>query len=205
MNLSDRFRELPRAGRWGVVAGGVLVFYFVVVEFALDQWSRWSAQADRQQAVLTEWTSGSRARSDDEAAVFNGRRVYGPAQFPGPDADRSQSLRGRIADVLKKHGIREYDERGRDLLLGQGPLASAVGSGARVRRIVRDISFECTPETMSDILADLEGSPEVSAVSRVFIRKGVGSGSRNASANARNVGVTMSVEAWAVAREGGAS
>lgn len=205
MTLLDRFRELPRASRWGLAAGGFLLFYFVVVEFALDRWNRWSAQADRQQAVLREWTEGSRARTDDETAVFNGRRVYGPAQFPGPDAERSQALRARVADVLKKHGVREYDERGRDLLLGNGPLAGAVGSGARVRRVVRDISFDCTPETMTDILADLEASPEVSAVSRVFVRKLTGSGTRNASGAARNVGVTMSVETWALAREGGAS
>ena len=78
------------------------------------------------------------------------------------------------------------------------------GEEAAVRRIVRDVSFDCSPDTMVEVLSDLERSPDVSAVSRVFVRKLTNSGTRSSS-SARNVGVTVSVETWAIAREGGAS
>ena len=203
MSLADSFRQLPRAGRWGVAAVAFLAFYFLVVEVALERWNSFSAQADSKEALLRDWTGGSEKRLADENAVANGRRLYGNANFPGPEGERSQALRARVADVLKKHGVRDYNERDRELLLGNGPLSAAVGAGTRVRRIVRDVSFDCSPETMVEVLADLERTPEVSAVSRVFVRKLTSSGTR-ANSSARNVGVTISVEAWAIAREGGA-
>jgi hypothetical protein len=101
--------------------------------------------------------------------------------------------------VLKKHGVREYEERGREFLLERGPLNAAVGTGSRVRRIVRDVTFEATPDTMTLILADLERAPEVSTISNVSARKTTGSGNRGGSS--RNLSIRIAVETWGLARE----
>lgn len=199
MSLTDRYRELPRAGRWGLWALGGLVFYFLVVEVAVERWSTWTAQASAAEARLIDWSGSSDARKADESTVMNGTRLFGQVSFPGPEAERSQALRARIAEVLKKHGIREYEERGREFLLERGPLATAVGTGSRVRRIVRDVTFEATPDTMTLILADLERTPEVSGVSGVSIRKTTGSGNRGGSS--RNLSIRIAVETWGLARE----
>ena len=199
MTIGERYRELPRAGRWGVLAVAGVAFYFLVVEVAIERWSSWSTQAEQKEALLRDWTGSSLSRQSDENTVMNGTKVFGLVSFPGPEAERSQALRTRIAEVLKKHAVSEYEERGRELLLERGPLVTAVGTGTRVRRIVRDVSFEVTAETMTMILADLERASEVSGVSKVFVRKVTGSGNRGSSS--KKLGITLAVEAWGVMRE----
>lgn len=196
MTIADTFHKLPRAGKWGVAAAAGLLLYFVVIETAIERYNTWSSQADRNEAIIKEFTHGGPGRESDVSAVNNGKKIFGEVTFPGPEADRSQALRGRVAEVLRKNGVRDYDERGREFLLSNGPLTSAMGTGVRVKRIVRDVSFECTPDTMASILADLERSSEVSGVSRVLLRKVTGSGNRGSSS--RNVGVTLSIEAWGI-------
>jgi hypothetical protein len=201
--LIGTYRGLSRAGKWGVWALGGLAFYFLVVEVALDRWSAWSGAADQREAVLRDWTGNSAAREADENTVMNGTRVFGVAGFPGPEGERSQALRSAIAATLQKHGVREYDERGREAILKSDALAAAVGSGTRIKRIVRDVTFEASPDTMTQIVADLEKSADVSAVSRVFVRKTTGSGNRGAST--KNLNITLSIEAWGVARDAAGS
>jgi hypothetical protein len=197
--LIGKYRQLPRAGKWGVLAAGGLVFYFLVVEVALDRWSKWSALADQREAVLRDWTGNSAAREADESTVMNGARVFGASAFPGPEAERSRALRSAIAATLQKYGVREYDERGREALLKSDALGSVIGPGTRIKRLVRDVSFEATPDAVTQIVADLEKSPDVSAVSRVYVRKTTGSGNRGSSS--KNVNVTIAVEAWGVGRD----
>jgi hypothetical protein len=199
MSVVDQYRELPRAGKWGVWALAGLAFYFLVVEVAVERWSTWTTQAAVKEAQLREWSGSSEARKADESTVMNGTRLFGQVAFPGPEAERSQALRSRIAEVLKKHGVREYEERGREFLLERGPLNAAVGTGSRVRRIVRDVTFEATPDTMTLILADLERAPEVSTISNVSARKTTASGNRGGSS--RNLSIRIAVETWGLARE----
>lgn len=199
MSMAERYRELPRAGRWGVWAVAGIAFYFLVVEVAIERWSSWTAQAEQKEASIRELIDSTSSREAEENTVMNGTKVFGKVSFPGPESERSQALRSRIADVLKKHAVTEYDERGRELLLERGPLATAVGTGSRVRRIVRDVTFEATPDVMTLIVSDLERASEVSGVSRVFVRKVTGSGNRGSSS--KKLSVTLSIEAWGVARE----
>lgn len=195
MSLLEKFRELPRAGRWGVFAGLGLAFYFIVVETAINKYNEWNNLADVRQAELNRFTSGSSELDAKITTVNNGRRVFGEASLPGPEAERIQTLQARIVAVLRQHGVREHTESARENFLSPGPLTNSLGTGIRVRRIAREVKFESTPDAMIAILSDLERAPEVSSVSRVSVRKAASNGTRNSSS--RNLGVVLVVETWA--------
>ena len=74
---------------------------------------------------------------------------------------------------------------------------AATALGVPINRIIIEFSFEASPETVAAVLAELERTPEVAAVSRVKIdRSGVRGGAND---DDRLVRATLSPEAWIVA------
>lgn len=200
--IIDRYRSLSRAGKWAVMALAGLAGYFGVVEPTLDARAGWVQRADSLEATLEEWATGGGAIASDAKAVSLGRQIFGEAAFPSTEAGQSQALLQRLAAVMKAHGVRDYDIRERSLILPRGPLNDAPGVTGRVKRIVRDVSFECSQDVLADVIADLERSKEVASISRVFVRKTTGTGGARASSS-KGLSVTIAVEAWAVDKEAG--
>lgn len=196
-SLIAQYQALSRAGKWCVLAVVGLIAYFGVIEPTLDARSRWIQRADSIEATLNEWATGGGAISSDISAVNVGRKVFGEATFPAAEAPQSQALLQRIAAVMKAHNIKNYELRQRALLLAPGPLGNAPGMNARVKRIVQGITFECTQDTLADVLADLERSKEISNVSRVNVRKTAGTGGARGSST-KGLAVAIDVETWAI-------
>lgn len=209
MTLVERFNSLPRAVRWAAYAGAIVIGYFVVVEPALVYKQSLDTAADEAYAVLRaakDQTHRSEGRSMD---VRVGRKRYGEVLAPaGPDEAgvraRMLAFSQRITEILDRHAVTGRQETtpqsGR---LSPGPLsahyASVLRGEATLLRMVRDIEFTASPETVAAVIADLESTPEISALTRVQIRKADAGRSGAAS---RLVTVNISAETWIVTRRG---
>lgn len=198
--LINSIKALPRAGKWGLAALAGLAAYFLIVEPSVAKAVALADKATRKETVLQSWSDRKGPRELEESTVNLGSRIYGDVAFPKPEAEGSPATLTKIAAVLKKQGVREYDVRERPLLLKSPTLIAAAG-GVQIKRVVRDLTFECKPEVLSALLAELEKSPEVASVSRLSI--GPAGTGRAGSANVRGkvIKVTVSVESWVQARE----
>ena len=192
--IFDRIRSLPRAARWGLSAGGVLLAYFIVIEPLLDRVNSTKARADDRLGALTALTRNPIGEGSSELAL--GVRKFGAVELPGDPEARSLALNQRIAEVMKKHSIR-YEITTRVQPMGSGPLKDAYGETERIDRQVREVQFDATPENLSAVVADLENASEVAAVSRVQVRRG-----DQQDSAARLLKATLSVEAWVVSKKG---
>jgi hypothetical protein len=116
---------------------------------------------------------------------------------PGDPRERADAFNRRINEVLKSRGVTDHTGTTRTISLATGPVNTALdASGQRVDRFIRELQFEADPETLASVLADLDRSPEVAAISKVQARKAEEGGGRLLRA-------TVSVEAWVLARKGG--
>ncbi len=195
------FQGLPRAGQWLVMLGVLLVGYFGIVEPVLDATASARARVETLRAAIRSGVDGAGGAKSDRDAVELGARLYGEVRLPGEEKAGSEALSKRVADVLRAHGVREYTQADRRLTLPAGPLTREVGAEHRVERIVKDIQFEASPDALASVLADLERSPEVSAVSRIQFRK-AGSGSGGRGASAKVLRANMAVESWVLVKKG---
>lgn len=194
--LVQRFRTLPRAARWAVFAGAILVAYFAVVEPVIDRINTTASRADDRESALVALAKDPIGAQSSEVAL--GVRKFGAVELPGDPEVRSVAFNRRVVEVLSKHRIRNDTSTTRTMPLGAGPLKSAYTEEERIDRLVREVQFSATPEELAAVIADLESSPEVAAVSRVQLRRG-----DNQDTAARQLKVTLAVETWVVNRRGG--
>lgn len=199
MNTVARFNSLPRAVRWLLVFGAGLGAYFLVVEPAMDATLRLSSASDTLQARLRGASSSDRGFLSALAQVESGVQRFGPVNLPAESAAGSEAFNRRVAEILKDRGVRESATSDREVPIASGPLAQAYAAdNLRLDRLVKDVRFEASPETVAKIIADFERAPEVVAVSNIQITK-LQSG-RNVPAGTVRAAIT--VESWKLSRKG---
>ncbi len=187
---ADIYRGLPRAGRWGLCALAGLLAYFAVVEPVVDKTSTLNSRAQSRARAIAEVRSGGAA-----AAADLGLRQFGVVEPPGDPRERAVAFDRRVLEVLDRHTVARHTSTTRTVPMTPGPLLTALATtNQKVDRRIREIQFEATPETLAAVIADLERSPEVAAVSRVQIRKSEEGG--------RTLRATVSAEAWTLVRKG---
>jgi len=231
--LIERFVLLPRAARWLVIGGLGIGAYFAVVEPVLDATAKLDAQCATKLARLAAVSRDHVMDSSVESDVKLGVQRYGLVSMPGAPKDRSDALNRRIAQVLMSHNVRDVTTTVKETPLSGNALArelSAAGTGAatgiggdsgtdiRVDRLVTELQFEASPETVAAVVADLERSPEIATISRLQVRRATaangggnggsngGSGGVNAngskSSGPRLVKAIVAAEAWQTVRKG---
>lgn len=192
------YAALPRAGRWALWGAAVLAGYFLVIEPMVSRAVELHETAARQAALLVALERD--AASGRMAALVSGARRHGPVDLPG-DAERMRvAFNRRVDEVLSQHGVRRHENIWRTAVLTQGPLPRALtGDGLtpdpaprRVERVIREVQFMATPEQVAAVVADLERSREVSAVSRVQMRRADREGA------SRDVRATIAAEVWTI-------
>jgi len=199
--LAERFRAIPRAARWAIAAGAAFAAYFLIVEPVLDSRTALTVRGDDKAKQLAAARSGSADAESAETDLRTGIARFGVPELPGPPIERSEALTRRIASVLQSHGIRDHTSTVKESPLSSTSLAGVFGAEYRVDRLITELQFDASPETFMGILADLERSPEVAAVSRVALRKSApAAGSRSSSS--RSLKATIAVEAWELVRKG---
>jgi hypothetical protein len=193
-DLLDRFAVLPRAARWALVALAVVLLYFALIEPVIDRYNTYSGRADDRLAALRDLRR--RAAQGDSGAAALGVRRFGLVELPGDPELRSVAFNRKVTEILQKHGVTRHNSTTRNVPLGAtGPLAGTLGQNERIDRVVREVQFDAEPEAISAVLADLERTPEVAAVSRVQLRRASAPDGPPRALNA-----TIAAEAWVITR-----
>lgn len=195
MSIADKYKALPRAAKWGVLACAAIVAYFGVVEPALNAMNRWSSRADTKERELAAFAREREARKGADDAAARGVTQYGIIDAPGDPAERSAAFNRRIAQVLEAEGIKQSASTSSESPVARNSrLQQFYGSEASVQRIASELRFDATPEQLARVMAALEQSPEVASISRLQVRQGASGPDKNP----RLLSVTMKVQAWQV-------
>lgn len=200
--LLQRWKALPRAAQWLLVTGAIAVVYFAAVEPALDASASYSARADVLQAGLDRTRDRRAEDSASGRALALGAARFGAPLLPAaPGAtgadDRGAALNARIESILRDRQLRALSIKARTPVpLGRDVLADVVGPDEQAQRLVIDLDFEAEPQAAMAVIADLERAPEVASIGRISLRRLDREGQRV-------VQVSVSPEAWIIARKGG--
>jgi hypothetical protein len=195
--LLQMFRSLPRAAQWGILAAVVFGGYFLVVEPILDITNRHDAAADAIEINLRRTGELSGEDSDDGRLLVSALKNFGRPHLPNARETRPEAIQRVVDEILEDHGVETRTKNERNTTL-TGDRARAIAGEDRLERFIVEVSFEADQATVAKIIADLEQSPVVSAVSRVKIDRTVVS-SRNtdgAEAASGRVRATINAESW---------
>lgn len=200
-SIEQTIRDLPRAGRWLLIAAGAFVGYFAIVQPVLDTILNLNGRAAGARSELGYEGRERAAREQAGAEVRAGTGMFGTVAFPGEAAERSQAFNRRINEVLSKNAVTGDRRITRTAPMEPGAMDAFAGQNKRVDRLIMDIQFNASPEQVSAVLADLESSPEIAAISRVQLRRETGS--EGGAAPGRTLRVNLSAEAWLLSRKEG--
>lgn len=186
-----RIRALPKAGQLGVLAAALLMAWL-----ALEQWSwswarSWSEQADRIERALAD---SSELASSVDPVAGSGAELYGPVDPPGGESEGAEAMARAVVDVVKKHSVSQFSFDAQRASTRLGGAQTSFGN-QKLSRVQGDLQFEATPAETAKIIAELEASPAIEAVSAVRMQR---------RENDNRVGVRMTVEAWVFASRSGA-
>jgi hypothetical protein len=192
----EAISKLPRAAKWALAGLVVIGLYFVVVEPAVDQINVYSNKADTAESTLRKFAASTDPQKRALDSLTLGTRQYGDVEFPS-DQNRTVAFNKAVDKVLSDHKV-SAKSRAKTAPLGAGPLNAKVGPDQRVERMVRDIEFDATPEVVAEVIAALERTTVVAAVSKVQVRQIEGK-----DKSARMVHATVTAEAWSLTAKKG--
>lgn len=188
-SIGQFYSSLPRAGRW-LVWFVVLVLGFIFVnDYLLKLYDRWDARANQLESQLLRLRDLGSSESDEGRVIATGMTGFGRPALPSSPAMVAQSLTRRVNDVFDLAGV---DDRTQ---IEKNASFKSKQTDERLERIILEVTFEAEPHTITQIIADLESSAEVTTVSRIRIDKGNRSGDR--ASNTQTVRATIAAEAWA--------
>lgn len=200
--LLQRWKALPRAAQWLVLAAAVALVYFLAVEPALDATASYATRADVLQSGLDRSRDRRAEDSASGRALALGATRFGDPLLPAaPNAagaeDRGAALNARIESILRDRRLRALSIKARvPAPLGRDVLVDVIGPDEQAQRIVVDLDFEADPQAAMAVIADLERAPEVASIGRVSLRRLDRDGQKV-------VQVSVSPEAWIIGRKGG--
>lgn len=167
-SLTDRYRQLPRAGRWGFWLVAIVVVYFLAVEPAVDWSARKAVEVDRLEKSLA-----ARTRLSAEAGAAAGVLERSIVAYGGPKpprsniADPSGYLSQKASDLAAKHGITVKRRTRR----GNTPVSGQEWNGSKIERVAIELVVECDTEKFVALLKDLEASPDITQINTVRMNK----------------------------------
>ncbi len=188
-NAWESFKRLPRAARWAVSAGVIMLGLLLYVDHVVGLTMLWNEKSEELLANLRR-ASGGEGRLDRLDTLRDVVRAVGGVQEPRRDADAENAFNDVVSGVLKEHPVTRdsFSYRGASKLPG-GTLARVLGR--EVQKITGDLRFDATQEEAIAIISELEDSPEIEAITNLRITR---------QANAKNkVTVDLTVEAWIIA------
>lgn len=184
----ERYRMLPRAGRWGAIAGVVFLGFTLLDSVFWPIADDLNARADRLTTVLDRASSRAEEFPEEiEASAI----VHGPNLVPGREMLSKEKLASTIVSVLREKGVNQF---GLDIRPAQ-PLPSTVlpeiaaELGGQMGRSVADLRFEATPDIATTLVAELDKNPAIDAVSDLKLTY---------NPQTKRVAVQMSLEKWGV-------
>ncbi|MHC4768710.1 MAG: hypothetical protein ACYTEI_08370 [Planctomycetota bacterium] len=187
-----RYRRLPRAGQWAVAAALGAVLLIIWTDYVLALAAVWNEQADALLADAREAAGGER-RLSRMNGLRNTIQGLGPVQRPGTESQAELALNDAVNEVLKRHRVSDdsFNYRGPEKL-PRGTLSEILRTSQRAERITGDLRFDASPTEAFAIIAELEASPTIEAVSDVRM---------TLQGGRQKVRVDLTVESWIVSSE----
>lgn len=198
MTATERFTALPRVVRWLLWAVLGLGAYYFVIEKVVEKTSALNALATIKADRLARIEAGAAALDSAQSGVNAGVQRFGLVALPGDAKERSEAFSKRVAEILHARSVHDHTSTVKDTPLGAGPLLASVGADYRIDRLVTELQFDASPETVAAVLADLERAPEVTCVSRVQVRKATAQGGKSGG---RMLKTTIAAEVWQLVRK----
>ncbi|MCZ6444967.1 MAG: hypothetical protein O6758_02155, partial [Planctomycetota bacterium] len=182
----NRFRQLPRAVQWAGLAAIGIGLFLLYDEHVRPITTTWHDHADE---MLTE--VGEAAKSENRSRQLRAMREpilgLGAVETPSNEAQGSNALNDAVNEVLKRHNVTRdsFNLRGATRL-PRSTLSQIIQTNQLVQRITGDFRFDAAPDEAIAIIAELESSPMIEAISSVRITRVSGT---------RKVTVDLTVEA----------
>jgi len=197
-SLYNRFRQYPPLLQWVLVALGVVGGVMAWQEFAWKPAVTMNARADEFAALA--------ARAESSRQRLAGQRLQEAILALGKkeplgvgEVDTTAALSQAINRILTEYAVEGRDVKEQTPVgFGTNEMRSLTAGGMRGWRGQTEVRFEAAQDVAFQVIAALESDPAVETVSNVRM-------ARSPSGRANGVVVQMTVEAWYLARPGGAA
>lgn len=190
-SISSRFQQLPRALQWSALAALALALFMLWAEYLQPVADRWDRSAEGIESRVKE----VRAVETVARELENMKDVVitlGPVEPPTGEQASADSLNSMVNQVLEKNNANNQSSGLRSKTnLPKTALMSIVRGSKRVERHAYDLKFESTPQAAAAIVAELESSPYIEAVTSLRMTRDA----------AGKVKVTLTIEAWVLSAE----
>jgi len=176
--VTNELGKMSRSGRAIIMLGGAVLLVLAWSSIFSPLAARWAEAAD---SIESQTERVERATSQ-AAAQRSNVIAFGPVNPPTRRATESQDMLEAVRSIMAAHQVRDYD-------FNEASSAVKVGAATLpgVERIRSTLDFETDNEDAIDIIAELEDSPSIEAISSAKVQKGK---------SARSLAVQLTLEAW---------
>ena len=184
-SLLEVTRSWSRAMQWAFWALVFTVAFLVWDTTIADLGDSWSAQADAYEQQIMKVNKPTTLTTSVKNAITS----FGEVEIPRKKTAGATAMTEAVHTILSSHGVSndEYT-RTKTSRMRSGSLPGIGGVGESIEQVIGDIRFESTQEKVLGVIAALESSPWIDAVSDVRLTRQDG----------RMIQVDLSVEAWVV-------
>jgi hypothetical protein len=186
------YRRMPTTVQWTIAAAVSAVLFLVWNDFVVRMTDDWDLRSERMLANV-ERASGDSQRLQSLRRLRPVVLGLGPLDAPGSESDAEKRFNMTINEILKQHTVLDdsFSYRGPSKLR-RGTLSKVIAPGQQVEHITGDLRFDATPENAAKVIAALEASADIDAISSLRMTRQPGP---------RRVTVVLTVEAWIVSTE----
>lgn len=192
MSLRDTWRGTSPVIRWSLVAGVTILGGYFALTPVWNKIASLDRRGDMLESALNRREGFATDKSIDGAVIAGTLEKLGAPSMPGK---LKAAAFARVVDgVLSRNKVEDRNVTERKVRLARE--ATDTLAMGNIDRLILEVTFEATPETVAAILSELEKAPEVAAVSRVRIDKSV-----LRDEGAQLVRATITPEAWVLASD----
>ena len=195
--MIDRLWQMPRAGRWLVLAIAFIVAFVVWDNVVRPTASSWKTEADKIKGMVRTVQNAPRIQRDLRL-MQDTIMGLGTIERPRSVDEGIDAMSDAVVEVLEQHDVKKDNF---DLVGVVGPLPRDVSRKLassrqkRLKLITGRLRFEAEPEVAIQVIADLERRPELESIDDLTIDRSDKSG--------RTLSVVLTVESWV--EDGGSS
>ena len=191
-DLVDRFLALPTIWRITVTAAIIALVYLVADDYVWPTADAWNEESDRIARIIQQ---GQNLENTIDRKIELVATALGPIEVPRSASPGATRLEETVGSILEGNGIiPKIDARTGSRLASASPISEV--AGGRVQRLVCELDFKSSPETLINVIRELEAEPEIESISSLRLER-IDDGPQ--------LEVTLSIEAWVVPTQGGRS
>lgn len=186
-----------RAVQWALYAGVLLVAFLVVVDPAMKATASLRAEAESLSATNATYARTLEERENKAGSAALASVRHGAATALPKSDQAGVAIPNLFAELEERYRLTGWRIDPRTATLSDAALKETFAPGPNqvIQRLIYRLTFDTRSDVARDILADLESSPEVTAVSLVSWRTG-------GDLSAGSVSVQLEAETWAIGERG---